>query len=131
MSDISMPTPAPTPEPQKPKKEFLDNVLVKSLLTLVAWLGPVPLAVVLLKFWFTHGSPPEQSGSDPFQSIRHTVMSPTGSTADMILLLALVPSIVLLVILQRSVAKRVFAVLGLLLIATGELLLLLEITGSP
>ncbi|TAL40113.1 MAG: hypothetical protein EPN97_00875 [Alphaproteobacteria bacterium] len=128
MSDMPMPTPAP--EPQKPKKEFLDNVLVKSLLTFIAWLGPLPLAVVLLKCWFNNGAPPEQSNSDPFQSIRHTVMSPTGSTADMMLLLALVPSIVLLMILHRSLPRRIFAVLGLLMIATGELLLMLEITSN-
>ncbi|MEZ0224120.1 MAG: hypothetical protein ACAH83_06185 [Alphaproteobacteria bacterium] len=124
MSDIS----TPPPETPKPKKQLLENLLVKSLLSLVAWLGPLPLSVVLLKFWFTHGAPPDQSGSDPFNAIRKVVSSPTGSTVEGLMLLSLVPSIIMLVILHRSLPKRVFAILGLLVIATGELLLLLEVT---
>lgn len=122
MSDISMP-------PPEPKQKSPDNLLVKCLLTLVAWLGPLPLAVVLLNFWFTHGAPPDQAGADPFQAIRRVVTSPAGSTVEGIMLLSLAPSVAMLMILHRSLPKRIFAVAGLLVIATGELLYLLEMTA--
>lgn len=133
MSDISTPQPTtqptPAPETPKPKKEFLSNVLVKSLLTLMAWLGPLPLSVVLLNLWFTYGAAGNQAGADPFQAIRKVMTAPTGSTVEGLMLLSLVPSIAMLVILHRSLPKRIFTILGMLMIGTGELLMLLEMTS--
>jgi hypothetical protein len=135
MSDISTPAPEPAPtaaapELAKPKKQLLDNLVVKCLLTLVAWLAPLPVAAVLLNFWFSNYAPEDQRGADPFQAIRHSVVSMSGSTEDMILILSLVPSALLLLILHRSAAKRIFTIAALIMIAVGEALALMEVSGT-
>jgi hypothetical protein len=139
MSDISTPTTDTPKQPEtpppadgpKPRRELLDNIVVKFLFSLVAWLGPLPVAIVALRFWFANLAPEDQSGTDPFQSLRHTLTSFSNTTPDYIPVAALLPSLVLLLILYRHAAARIFAVCALCVFAVAEFIAITQLFGGP
>lgn len=117
MTDVS-----PTPETPKPKKEILDNPALKFILSLLAWLAPVPVSIVSLQLWFNELAPKELRGSDPFQSMRHSMLAFNGSVADWILPLSVLPSAILLFILYRKPTTKIAVVAVLLVASLGALL---------
>lgn len=123
MSDV-----AQTTVPKK--KQLLDNTFIKSLLSVIAWLGPVPVSVVALQIWLTKLAPEDQRGSDPFVSIRHSMMNFSGTIADWILLLSLLPSALLLLILYRSAKSRICAIAALVIFAAAAMLLTVQILSG-
>ncbi len=122
---------APATGAPKPRKEFLDNLAVKFLFSLVAWAAPLPVAIVALKCWFTSFASENQSGTDPFWSLHHTVTSFTGQAADYIPLAALLPSAVLLSILYRSATGRFLSILVLCICALAEVIGMSSFFGGP
>lgn len=127
MSDPSTSPPEKAPAPAKPKTELLDMTIVKFALSIVAWLAPMPVSIVLLKLWYSDFAPADQQGTDPFTALRHTLTNFSGAAPDFVVLLSLLPSAVLLVILYRSAAKRVLALCVLLLAALAVMLSTMDI----
>lgn len=125
MSDISMPT---EPPKEQPRKELLDNLAVKFVLSLIAWAAPAPVAVVLLKLFSTYTAA-GKGADDPFASISHSITHFSGSLPDILLLAALLPSLALLLMIYRKAPARIAAILVLLVVGIGEFIALAQMSA--
>ncbi len=116
MSDISLP-------PEAPKKKILDNKGLRSLLLFLALLAPLPLMISVADLWLSNTAEGQALGETPFGLIRQ-IANGAGDPPLWLPLLAILPSFIVVMILGRSAASRVVAVVTLLAFAAGEFLFL-------
>lgn len=118
MSDISLPPDAPKPETKKQKSSG-----TRALAVFLALLAPLPLMITLADLWLLHTAEGQALRETPFGLIRQ-IANGTGNPPYWLLALSLLPSFIVLMILGRSAAGRVLAVVALLMFAAGEFLFL-------
>jgi hypothetical protein len=116
MSDISLPPNAPKPAGKKASSG------VRTLLMLAALAAPLPVAITAADLWLQYAAAAQNVKETPFGLIRQ-IINETGEPQYWLLPVSLLPSLVMLLVLGRTLATRVFAVIALLFFAAGAFML--------
>jgi hypothetical protein len=121
MSDMSLPPDAP----KAPVKKSAS----RPLLMFLALIAPLPLLISILDLWLNNSDAGMALKETPFRLIAQ-IANGYGEPPLWAVALCLLPSVLILMVLARTLAARVLSVLALLFFAAGEIIVFSQMTGG-